>query len=97
MTKYQEIYIVKGVYGKALILDGKWQSCTEDEFLYHEGLVHPAMICHGSPRKVLVLGGSQAAKIFADILPDIFYFFANDFIATTTSKTHVNNRDGSIL
>ncbi|ABG50154.1 spermidine synthase [Trichodesmium erythraeum IMS101] len=62
-TKYQEIYIVKGVYGKALILDGKWQSCTADEFLYHEGLVHPAMICHGSPRKVLVFGGAEGATI----------------------------------
>ena len=62
-TKYQEMYIVEGVYGKALILDGKWQSCTEDEFLYHEGLVHPPMIFHGSPRKVLVLGGAEGATI----------------------------------
>lgn len=62
-TKYQEMYIVEGIYGKALILDGKWQSCTEDEFLYHEGLVHPAMIFHGSPRKVLVLGGAEGATL----------------------------------
>ena len=62
-TKYQEMYIVEGIYGKALILDGKWQSCTEDEFLYHEGLVHPPMIFHGSPRKVLVLGGAEGATI----------------------------------
>ncbi len=62
-TKYQEMYIVEGVYGKALILDGKWQSCTEDEFLYHEGLVHPAMIFHRSPRKVLVFGGAEGAVI----------------------------------
>lgn len=62
-TKYQEIYIVEGAYGKALILDGKWQSCTEDEFLYHEALVHPPMIFHGSPRKVLVCGGAEGATI----------------------------------
>ncbi|MBE9127826.1 MULTISPECIES: fused MFS/spermidine synthase [unclassified Coleofasciculus] len=63
-TTYQEMYIVEtGVYGKALVLDGKWQSCTGDEFLYHEALVHPAMICHGSPRNVLVLGGGEGATV----------------------------------
>ncbi|HAE05256.1 MAG TPA: spermidine synthase [Richelia sp.] len=61
-TAYQEMYIVEtGVYGKALVLDGKWQSCTGDEFLYHEPLVHPAMIFHGGPRKVLILGGGEGA------------------------------------
>ena len=49
-TPYQEIYVVEtGSYGKALILDGKWQSCTQDEFLYHEALVHPAMIFPSLP------------------------------------------------
>ncbi|PLZ82021.1 spermidine synthase, partial [Fischerella thermalis WC213] len=61
-TEYQEMYIVEtGTYGKALVLDGKWQSCTGDEFLYHEPLVHPAMIFHGAPRKVLILGGGEGA------------------------------------
>ncbi|CDN11060.1 Spermidine synthase [Richelia intracellularis] len=61
-TAYQEMYIVEtGTYGKALVLDGKWQSCTGDEFLYHEPLVHPAMIFHGEPRKVLILGGGEGA------------------------------------
>jgi spermidine synthase len=56
-TAYQEMYIVEtGAYGKGLVLDGKWQSCTGDEFLYHEAFVHPAMICHSAPRNVLVLG-----------------------------------------
>src|SRR5919202_1000545 len=63
-TAYQEMYVVQtGTYGKGLVLDGKWQSCTGDEFLYHEPLVHPAMICHGSPKKVLVLGGGEGATI----------------------------------
>ena len=63
-TPYQEMYIVEtGAYGKALVLDGKWQSATGDEFLYHEALVHPAMIAHGSPAKVLVLGGGEGATI----------------------------------
>jgi spermidine synthase len=61
-TPYQELYIVEtGAYGKALVLDGKWQSCTVEEFLYHEPLVHPAMIMQGAPRKVLILGGGEGA------------------------------------
>jgi spermidine synthase len=61
-TEYQEMYIVEtGAYGQALILDGKWQSCTGDEFLYHEPLVHPAMLLHGSPGRVLILGGGEGA------------------------------------
>ena len=64
VTDYQEMYIVEaGQNGKALVLDGKWQSCTADEFLYHEPLVHPAMLQHGSPRQVLVLGGGEGATI----------------------------------
>ena len=63
-TAYQEMYIVEtGAYGKGLVLDGKWQSCTGDEFLYHEPLVHPAMICHANPRNVLVLGGGEGATV----------------------------------
>ena len=63
-TAFQEMYIVEtGAYGKALVLDGKWQSCTGDEFLYHEPLVHPAMIVHNSPKKVLVLGGGEGATV----------------------------------
>lgn len=61
-TAFQEMYIVEtGAYGKALVLDGKWQSCTGDEFLYHEPLVHPAMLLHGAPRNVLILGGGEGA------------------------------------
>lgn len=61
-TPFQEMYIVEtGAYGKALVLDGKWQSCTGDEFLYHEPLVHPAMLLHGNPTTVLILGGGEGA------------------------------------
>jgi spermidine synthase len=61
-TEFQDMHIVEtGSYGKALVLDGKWQSCTADEFLYHEPLVHPAMLCHGLPKKVLILGGGEGA------------------------------------
>ena len=63
-TAYQEMYIVEtGAFGKGLVLDGKWQSCTADEFIYHEALVHPALIAHQNPKRVLVLGGGEGATI----------------------------------
>ena len=61
-SEYQEIQIVEyEELGKALILDGKTQSALYDEYVYHEALVHPAMLLHGSPRRVLILGGGEGA------------------------------------
>ncbi|ERN40358.1 spermidine synthase [Rubidibacter lacunae KORDI 51-2] len=61
-TAFQEMYVVEtGAYGKGLLLDGKWQSCTGDEFLYHEALVHPAILACGAPKRVLILGGGEGA------------------------------------
>jgi len=63
-SKYQDIAVVEleGA-GLALILDGKTQSGEWDEFMYHEALVHPALILHGSPRRVLILGGGEGATL----------------------------------
>ena len=59
-TPFQEMYVVEsGAYGKALVLDGKWQTCTGDEFLYHEPLVHTPFVVHGHPRRVLIAGGAD--------------------------------------
>ena len=61
-TAFQQMYVVRsGIYGTALVLDGKWQSCTGDEFLYHESLVQPACVYHGAPKNVLILGGGEGA------------------------------------
>ena len=66
-SQYQDYAIVEGgPYGQALVLDGLWQSCTGDEFLYHEPLVHPAIIHYTlvngrGPENVLILGGGEGA------------------------------------
>lgn len=61
-SQYQNIEIAELEYiGKALILDGKIQSSLLDEHVYHEALVHPAMILHGKPERVLILGGGEGA------------------------------------
>jgi len=46
-----------------LFLDGAIQSSEYDEFIYHEALVHPAMIAHGCPEKVLIIGGGEGATL----------------------------------
>jgi spermidine synthase len=44
-TKYQKMDIYElGSFGKALILDNLIQSALNDEYIYHESLVHPAMV-----------------------------------------------------
>lgn len=39
------------------------QSSEKDEFVYHECLVHPAMISHPNPRHIFVGGGGEGATI----------------------------------
>ena len=63
-TPYQSLDIMElGSYGKALILDGKIQSSLLDEFIYHEALVHPAMLSHPAPKKVFIVGGGEGATL----------------------------------
>ena len=63
-TPYQQLEIVEAVScGRALFLDGKIQSAEEDEFIYHEALVQPAMVLHPRPETVLVIGGGEGATL----------------------------------
>ena len=63
-SKYQDIMVADVVdFGKALILDGLIQSSERTEYIYHESLVHPAMVLHPNPRRVLILGGGEGATL----------------------------------
>jgi spermidine synthase len=63
-TKYQQVEIADTeIYGRILILDGKIQSAETDEYVYHEALVHPAMLLCPAPRRVLVIGGGEGATL----------------------------------
>ena len=46
-----------GCVWQVLLLDGKVQSAEADEFVYHELLVHPAMLLHPNPKRVFICGG----------------------------------------
>jgi spermidine synthase len=63
-TPFQVMHVVEsGPYGQALILDGKWQTCTGDEFLYHEPIVHTPCVLHGRPERVLIAGGADGGAL----------------------------------
>ncbi len=63
-SKFQTIEIINtGSFGNCLVLDGKIQSSESDEFVYHEALVHPAMLTHPRPEKVFIAGGGEGATL----------------------------------
>ncbi|MDP3181554.1 MAG: hypothetical protein Q8M54_01900 [Desulfobaccales bacterium] len=63
-TQFQEYEIFENrLFGRVLLLDGRLQSAQKDEFIYHEALVHPALLAHPDPRRVLVLGGGEGATL----------------------------------
>ncbi|NWF77498.1 MAG: polyamine aminopropyltransferase [Chloroflexi bacterium] len=63
-TKFQSVDIIStGSFGVCLVLDGKIQSSEADEFIYHEALVHPSMLTHPRPERVLIAGGGEGATL----------------------------------
>ena len=63
-TPFQQVSIVElEAFGKTLFLDGKIQSSQIDEAVYHEALVHPAMVTHPNPKRVLIMGGGEGATL----------------------------------
>ena len=63
-TAYQKVEVLdSSVFGRSLVLDGKTQSTELDEFIYHESLVHPAMLSHPDPRSVFIGGGGEGGTL----------------------------------
>lgn len=63
-TRFQEVAIFETYeYGEMLAIDGLVQSAEDDEYIYHESLVHPALVAHPVPGRVLVIGGGEGATI----------------------------------
>jgi len=63
-SKYQsiDIFDTQG-YGRMFFLDGLVQLSTKDEAVYHEMLVHPALMNHPSPKRVLIIGGGDGGAL----------------------------------
>ncbi len=63
-SKFQQIDIVDThEYGKMLFLDNMAQSSEVDEFIYHEMMVHPALITHRPANKICIVGGAEGATL----------------------------------
>ena len=61
-TPFQEyLFFESKMHGVCISLDGDIQSCESDEKMYHEALVHPAMLAHPKPKTVLIMGGGEGA------------------------------------
>ncbi len=63
-TAFQNVVIAESCnYGRIVLMDGAVQSAEDDEALYHEMLVQPAMLVHDDPRDVLIVGGGEGATL----------------------------------
>jgi spermidine synthase len=63
-TAFQNVLIADSYnFGRLLALDGAVQSAAQDEKLYHESLVQPALLRHADPRDVLIIGGGEGATL----------------------------------
>ncbi|MES1908226.1 MAG: hypothetical protein MHM6MM_001200 [Cercozoa sp. M6MM] len=61
-SEFQDMSVIETAdFGKTLVLDDKTQSAQKDEKIYHESLVHPAMLAHKCPRTVYIGGGGELA------------------------------------
>ncbi|GAA0164898.1 hypothetical protein Leryth_010907 [Lithospermum erythrorhizon] len=61
-SEYQDIALLDTKhFGKVLVIDGKMQSSEVDEFIYHECLIHPALLCHSNPKSVFIMGGGEGS------------------------------------
>jgi thermospermine synthase len=61
-SKFQTVDLVDlEAFGRSLVIDGLMQSTRCDEFVYHECLVHPAMLMHPNPKTVYIGGGGEGS------------------------------------
>ena len=64
-TPYQSYTIWESPsQGVCITIDGDLQSTGLDRATYHEALVHPPMLLHASPRRVLVCGGGTGVTAY---------------------------------
>lgn len=63
-TPFQKIEIYESTrVGRLMLLDGIIQLTEYDEFAYQEMMAHLPLFAHGSPRRVLVIGGGDGGVL----------------------------------
>lgn len=63
-TPYQRLKIFENEsVGMVMLLDNAVMLTQRDEYIYHEMLVHPALLAHPNPKNVLVVGGGDGGTL----------------------------------
>ncbi|TGJ99049.1 spermidine synthase [Leptospira langatensis] len=63
-TASQDVDLVElPAIGQTLIVNGELQSAANDEYIYHEALVHPACLLNSKLEDVLIIGGGEGATL----------------------------------
>jgi len=63
-SEFQEIAAFESAkLGRVMIIDGRIQLTTADEFAYHEMFVHVPAMAHGDVKKILIIGGGDGATL----------------------------------
>jgi len=62
-TPYQRIIITRQQSDIRLYLNSNLQFSTQDEYRYHEALVHPVMSALKAPRNILIIGGGDGLAL----------------------------------
>ncbi len=63
-SEFQHVQVVETLeYGRMLLLDGCVMVTDRDEFIYHEMIVHPALLAHPKPERVLIIGGGDGGSV----------------------------------
>lgn len=63
-SPYQHVEVLDTFeYGRMLLLDGFVMLTDRDEFIYHEMIVHPALLSHPAPEQVLIVGGGDGGSV----------------------------------
>lgn len=103
-SHYQRIVLTKSGDRFRLYLNGNLQFSSNDEYRYHEALVHPAMQMLGSKKRILVLGGGDgmavreilkypevASVTLVDLDPEMVRLFKENEILSSLNKGAFNS------
>ncbi len=92
-TPFQKIELFDSAeFGKALRLDNVFQTSVGDEHFYHEMMVHPAMVSHPRPERVLIVGagdGGMAEEVLKHATVEEVVMVELDEQVVRFSKQHL--------
>lgn len=108
-SPYQRIILSSDGRSMRLYLNGNLQFSSDDEYRYHESLVHPAMQSADSKKKVLILGGGDGLAvreilkyevdsiILVDLDPAMTKLFKSNEMLTVLNEHSLENKKLKII